>query len=148
MPIEEAKQRTKYTKDYKERKIDGMEKATKYLSYEAKRLCIMNDIAMQTPFKEMVRKYSELWKLEESTIVRFIECVKADIEKGVAAKDIRELNIHRTNDIINKAIDKDKLEVAQKLIDTQNKTAGVYKTVIEADIDSKEQIEYDVNFNF
>lgn len=108
----------------------------------------MNDIAMQTPFKEMVRKYSELWKLEESTIVRFIECVKADIEKGVAAKDIRELNIHRTNDIINKAIDKDKLEVAQKLIDTQNKTAGVYKTVIEADIDSKEQIEYDVNFNF
>lgn len=146
MPKEEAKQRTKYHKDYKERKIEGSKQPTKYLSYEAKRLMLMNDIAMQVPYKRIVEKYSELWGLEESTIVRFLECVKTDIDKGIATNDIKQLNIYRTNEMINKAIEKDNIETANKLIDTQNKTAGVYKTLIEADVDGK--VDYDVNFNF
>lgn len=120
--------------------LDNRHSPSTDMSYEAKRICIMNDIAMATPYKEIVNKYTASWGLSEATIYRLIEVIKADMERGTVQSEIKELNAHRTNAIIEQAMESGKLETAIKAIDTQNKTVGLYKQ-------EKEEIEKDVSIN-
>ena len=114
------------------------------ITLEARRDILSNELAKNTPYREIIEKYSKEWNLAESTIRNYLYDYYAYMNDKNTTQTLINLNIDRLDNLFSDSVKSGDRKNALSAIDKLNKMLGAYKEKLEI----KNDDEITVKFGF
>lgn len=114
------------------------------VKWEVKKALILNELAVGTAYKNICKKYSELWGVTEATMKTYIREAVADMYSEDETAALIAINKARLDAITEDSLKDDDRKNAIKAIDIQNKMLGAYESKIK--VTPTDDININLNF--